>query len=75
MGDGFDRGFRKASLTKIRRGEPPVMLFIKRAKILSTRLYEFFEGGGIDVIAASPNKLVQRTNQATFSDLRKSGIH
>ena len=51
------------------------MLFIKRAKILSTRLYEFFEGGGIDAIAASPNKLVQRTNQATFSDLLKSGIH
>lgn len=51
------------------------MLFIKRAKILSTRLYEFFEGGNIDTIATSPDKLVQRTNQVTFSDLRKSGIH
>ncbi len=51
------------------------MLFIKRAKILSTRLYEFFERGGIDAIATSPDKLVRRTNQATFSDLRKSGIH
>jgi len=51
------------------------MLFIKRTKILSTRLYEFFEGGDIDTIAASPDKLVKRTNQATFSDLRKSGIH
>ena len=51
------------------------MLFIKRAKILSTRLYEFFEGGNIDTIATSPDKLVRRTNQATFSDLRKSGIH
>ena len=51
------------------------MLFIKRAKILSTRLYEFFEGGNINTIATSPDKLVRRTNQATFSDLRKSGIH
>ena len=51
------------------------MLFIKRAKILSTCLYEFFEGGDIDTIATSPDKLVRRTNQATFSDLRKSGIH
>jgi hypothetical protein len=51
------------------------MLFIKRAKILSTRLYEFFEGGDIGTIATSPDKLVQRTNQATFSDLWKSGIH
>jgi hypothetical protein len=51
------------------------MLFIKRAKILSTRLYEFFESGSIDTIATSPDKPVRRTNQATFSDLRKSGIH
>ena len=51
------------------------MLFMKRDKILSTRLYEFFEGGDIDTIATSPDKLVQRTNQATFSGLRKSGIH
>ena len=51
------------------------MLFIKRAKILSTRLYEFFEGGNINTIVTSPDKLVRRTNQATFSDLRKSGIH
>ena len=50
------------------------MLFIKRAKILSTRLYEFFEGGNINTIATSPDKLVRRTNQATFSDLRKSEI-
>jgi hypothetical protein len=50
------------------------MLLIKTAKILSTRLYEFFEGGNIDTIATSPDKLVRRTNQATFSDLRKSGI-
>ena len=73
--DGFGRGLRKATLIVSRRGEPPVMLFIKRAKILSTRLYEFFECGDIDTIATSPDKLVQRTNQATFSDLRKSGIH
>src|SRR5262245_37011019 len=59
----------------IRRGDPPVMLFIKRAKILSTRLYEFFEGGNIDTIVTPPDKLVQRTNQAAFSELRKSGIH
>lgn len=51
------------------------MLFIKRDKILSTRFYEFFQGWDIDTIAASPDKLVQRTNQATFSDLRKSRIH
>ena len=51
------------------------MLFIKRAKILSTRLYEFFEGGNINTIVTSPDELVRRTNQATFSDLRKSGIH
>ena len=51
------------------------MLFIKGAKILSTRLYEFFEGGDIDAIATSPDKLVHRTNQAAFSDLRKSGTH
>ena len=51
------------------------MLFIKRAKIRPTRLYEFFEGGNINTIATSPHKLVWRTNQATFSDLRKSGIH
>ena len=51
------------------------MLFIKRAKILSTRLDEFFEGGDIDAIATSPDKLVHRANQAAFSDLRKSGIH
>jgi hypothetical protein len=51
------------------------MSFIKRAKILATRVYEFFEGGDIDTIANSPDKLVQRTNRTTFSDLRKSGIH
>ena len=73
MSDGFGRGFRKVSLIVIRVGEPPVMLFFKRAKILSTRLYEFFESGDIDTIAASPDELVKRTNQATFSDLRKSG--
>ena len=74
-GDGFSRGFRKATLIAIRISEPPIMPFFKRAKILSTRLYEFFEGGNIDTIATSPDKLVRRTNQATFSDLRKSGIH
>jgi hypothetical protein len=62
-------------LIPIRTGEPPVILFIKGAKILSTRLYEFFEGGNIDTIVTSPDKLVRRTNQATFSGLRKSGIH
>jgi len=51
------------------------MLFIERAKIHSTRLYKFIEGGNINTIAASSDKLVRRTNQATFSDLRKSGIH
>jgi len=51
------------------------MLFIETAKIHPTRLYKFFEGGDIDTIATSPDKLVRRTNQATFSDLRKSGIH
>jgi hypothetical protein len=59
----------------IRTGEPPVMLFIKRAKILATRVYKFFEGGDIDTIANSPGKLVQRTNRTAFSDLGKSGIH
>jgi hypothetical protein len=44
-GDGFGSGFRKATLIIIRIGEPPVMLFMKRDKIPSTRLYEFFEGG------------------------------
>ena len=63
------------TLIVIRICEPPVMLFMKRAKILSTRLYEFFEGGYIDTIATSPNQLVRRTNQVTFSGLRKSGIH
>jgi hypothetical protein len=51
------------------------MLFIKRAKILATRVYEFFEGGDIDTIANSPDKLVGRTHRTTFSDLWKSGIH
>jgi hypothetical protein len=51
------------------------MLLIKRAKIHSTRLYKFFEGGYIDTIVTTPDKLVRRTNQATFSDLRKSGVH
>jgi len=75
VSDGFDRGLCKVTLIVIRIGQPPVMLFFKRAKILSTRLYEFFESGDIDTIAASPDELVKRTNQATFSDLRKSGIH
>jgi hypothetical protein len=39
------------------------MSFIKRAKILATRVYEFFEGGDIDTIANSPDKLVWRTNR------------
>jgi hypothetical protein len=56
-------------------GEPAVMPFIERVKILATRLYGFFEGGNIHTIATSPDKLLRRTNQATFSDLRKSGIH
>src|SRR5262245_9855555 len=51
------------------------MPFIQIAKIHSTRFYEFFEGGNIDTIATSPDKLVRRTNQTSFSDLRKSGIH
>ena len=51
------------------------MSFIKGAKILATRVYEFFEGGNIDAIANSPDQLVWRTNRTTFSDLRKSGIH
>jgi hypothetical protein len=51
------------------------MSFIKRAKILATRVYEFFEGGDIDTIANSPDKLVLRTNRTAFSDLRKSRIH
>jgi len=59
----------------IRKGEPPVMSFIKRAKILATCVYEFFEGGNIDTIANSPKKLVWRTNRTAFSDLRKSSIH
>ena len=75
VSDGFDRGLCKVTLIVIRIGQPPVMLFFKGAKILSTRLYEFFESGDIDTIAASPDELVKRTNQATFSDLRKSGIH
>ena len=59
----------------IRTGEPPVMSFIKSAKILATCAYEFFERGNIDTIANSPDKLVWRTNRTTFSNLRKSGIH
>jgi|GEM_PF-1432490 len=74
-GDGFGRGFPKAAMIVIRIGKPPVMLFIKRAKTRSTRLYEFFEGGDIDTIATSPEKLVRRPSQATFSGLRKSSIH
>ena len=74
-GDGFGRGSRKAMLIPIRTGEPSVMSFIKRAKILATRVYEFFEGGDIDTIANSPDNLIRRTNRTTFSDLRKSGIH
>src|SRR5262245_39464265 len=62
-------------LVPIRTGEPPVMSFIKRTKILATCDYEFFEGGNIDTIANSPDKFVWRTNRITFSDLRKSGIH
>ncbi len=57
-GDGFSRGFRKATLIAIRVSEPPIMLFFKRAKILSTRLYEFFEGGDVDSIATPPHKLI-----------------
>jgi hypothetical protein len=53
---------RRAALTLLallgRTGEPPVMSFIKRAKILATRVYEFFEGGDIDTIANSPDKPV-----------------
>jgi len=37
--------------------------------------HEFFEGGNIDSIVTSPDKFVRRTNQATFSGLRKSGMH
>ena len=62
-------------LMPIRTGEPPVILFIKGAKILSTRLMSIFEGGNIDSIVTSPDKFVRRTNQATFSGLRKSGMH
>jgi hypothetical protein len=62
-------------LIPIRTGEPPVMSFIKTAKILATCVYELFEGGNIDTIANSPDKLVWRTDRATFSDLRKSAIH
>jgi hypothetical protein len=62
-------------LIPIRTGEPLVLLSVKRAKILATRVYKFFEGGDIDSIANSPDKLVQRTNRTTFSDLGKSGIH
>ena len=62
-------------LIPIRTGEPAVILFIKGAKILSTRLYEFFKGGNIDTIVTSPDKFVRRTNQATFSGLRKPGRH
>jgi hypothetical protein len=32
-------------LISIRTGEPPVMSFIKRAKILATRIYEFSRVG------------------------------
>jgi hypothetical protein len=48
---------------------------VKRAKILAACVYEFFEGGNIDTIANSPDKLVWRTNRTTFSDLGKSSIH
>ena len=62
-------------LLPIRAGEPPVMSFIKRAKILATRVYECFEGGNIGTIANSPDKFVWRTNRTAFSDPGKSGIH
>jgi len=62
-------------LIPIRTGEPPVVSFIKRAKILATRVYEFFEGGNIDTIANSPDKLIWWTNRTAFSNLWKSGIH
>ena len=75
LGDGFGRSSRKTMLIPIRTGEPPIMSFIKRAKILSTRVDEFFESGNIDTIANSPNKHVWRANRTTFSDLRKSSIH
>jgi hypothetical protein len=67
VGDGFGRSSRKAMLIPIRTGEPPVMSFIKRTKILAARVYEFFEGGYIDTIANSPDKLVWRTDRTTFS--------
>jgi len=43
------------------------MLFIKGAKILSTRLYEFFEGGDIDPIATLPDKLVWRSGDRVYA--------
>jgi hypothetical protein len=74
-GDGFGRSSRKALLMTVRTGEPPIMSFIKRAKILATCVYEFFEGGDIDTIANAPDKLVWWTNRTAFSDLGKPGIH
>ena len=60
--DGFGRRSRKAMMIPIRTSEPPVISFIKSAKILATCVYEFFECRNIDTIANSPDKLVWRTN-------------
>jgi len=67
-------GCRRLPLDEI-GGEPPAMLFIKRAKILSTRLYEFFEGGDIDAIATSPDKLCSSDQSSClfrFAEIRHS---
>jgi hypothetical protein len=49
-------------LIPIRTGEPSVMTFVKRAKILATRVYEFFEGGNIDHRSEKVVRLVRQTS-------------
>ena len=42
------------------------MSFIKRAKILATRVDEFIEGGDIDTIANSPDNLIREPIELPF---------
>jgi hypothetical protein len=53
-------------LIPIRTGEPSVMTFVKRAKILATRVYEFFEGGNIDTIIIRQTSLSGEPIELSF---------
>ena len=50
------------------------MLFIKRAKILSTRLYEFFEGGCVNPIPCPRDYCIGIKKPATVPLLGKTCI-